>query len=761
MTGLQTDNRFQSPLRLDSARTTPSRPSSPQVSRCFARDATIVLVGSRGSGKRSLGFIGATHLGRRLITEDHYFEEVTGTSRKEFLSQYGNQEFAKRNVEVLRRMLHDNPSNCIIECGMGSLAREAQATLREYSKTHPVIHILRNPSRIRRLLKLSEVDAKRLEHADSLHHSCSNFEYYNLNDLSCERQLSETSQDRASPNYSSGLKDAKQDFSDFLDFITGLKVEKSTFESPFSLTAVPPEFRPYTYALTIRLSDLIQGNVDLSQLDPGGDAVELLIDVWVSNMLNFIDKQVAQIRRKTGLPVLYHIDEVISDREESTVTLLHHGLRLAVDYLVIPLGLRDDCIRQILQARGQTKIIGHLFEKQPGSAGWQSSSRVEIYQRAVWVGCDIVRIIQIATSKKDNDDVRFFTDRIDALLESHPPVIAYNVGTLGTTSLVSNKIFTPVTHQAIKSRPKAAYDSHITSQEAMQALFQTAIFDPLHFYIFGATVSHSPSPIMHNGAYRVRGMHHDFQIRQAFSLDELHLLSQDPHFGGAGISQPFKVTIISHLHAQSHHSRAIGAVNTILPLRALPDGSPQFLLNQANLRNRAGPVCAWYGDNTDWIGIFNCLRRNLSPRNAVQPSRTTGLVIGAGGMARAAIYAMIQLGCRKIFIFNRTVENAERVAQHFNSWAGALSETGNVVSVLRSRDDPWPVEYNPPTLMVSCVPAQKVGSKPAANFEMPLQWLGSPSGGVIMEVCNPFCSRTKYHLRVPFRIDQTITNTYI
>jgi hypothetical protein len=49
--------------------------------RDFRSDASIVLIGCRGSGKRSLGFIGATHLGRRLITEDHYFLESTGISR--------------------------------------------------------------------------------------------------------------------------------------------------------------------------------------------------------------------------------------------------------------------------------------------------------------------------------------------------------------------------------------------------------------------------------------------------------------------------------------------------------------------------------------------------------------------------------------------------------------------------------------------------------------------------------------------------------
>jgi 3-dehydroquinate dehydratase type I len=737
MIGPQADSRFQNVGKLGSDRSTPSRsvtPSSPQVSRNFARNATIVLVGTRGSGKRSLGFIGATHLGRRLITEDHYFEEVTGISRKEFLSRYGNKDFQKKNVEVIHRMLYDNRANCIIECGMGSLAREAQTLLREYSKTHPVIHVLRNPDRIRQLLKLSESDSKRLEHADRAHHSCSNFEYYNLHDPSSDTQSADTPHDRASPNYSSGLKDAKQDFSKFLDFITGLGAEKSSFESPFSLTAVPPEYRPYTYALSVRLSDLVNGNVDFSQLDPGGDAFELRIDVWIANMLSFVDKQVAQIRRITGLPVIFHVEESISANEDSILILLHHGLRLGVDYLAVSLGLQDESIRQLVQAKGGTKIIGHWFVKEPVSSGWKDSSRFEIFRRASWLSCDIARIVQVALSKKDNDDLRVFVDTISTICEPHPILIAYNLGTLGTTSLVSNKTFTPVTHHAIKGKNKAPNDSLITSQEAMQALFQTSVYDPLHFYIFGITMAYSPSPMMHNAAYRVRGMHHDFQIQEASSLDDLHQLSKDPHFGGAAIGQPFKVAIMAHLHAQSHHSRAIGAINTILPLRALPDGSPGFLLNQANLRNCAGTVCAWYGDNTDWIGISACLRRNLSPRNAVQPSKTTGLVIGAGGMARAAIYAMIQLGCRKIFIFNRTVENAENVAQHFNSWAGSLSDTGSVVRVLKSRDEPWPEEYQPPTMMVSCVPAQRLGSRPAADFQMPIQWLGSPSGGVILEV---------------------------
>jgi shikimate 5-dehydrogenase len=246
---------------------------------------------------------------------------------------------------------------------------------------------------------------------------------------------------------------------------------------------------------------------------------------------------------------------------------------------------------------------------------------------------------------------------------------------------------------------------------------------------------------MHTAAYQVCGMSNDFQSLQVSSLDDIHQLCQDANFGGAAITQPFKVQILSRIAARSYHAKAIGAANTLLPLRMLShhkplDGSTQSLLRHANQRSRAGPIYAYYGDNTDFIGIMTCLKRNMSPRNVIQPSKTTGLVIGAGGMARAAIYAMIQLGCRKIFIFNRTVENAEAVARHFNSWASGLSRDGEIVRVLRSMNEEWPATVRQPTMIVSCVPARSVGDQAPANFEMPMQWLRSPTGGVVIEVSN-------------------------
>jgi shikimate 5-dehydrogenase len=278
-----------------------------------------------------------------------------------------------------------------------------------------------------------------------------------------------------------------------------------------------------------------------------------------------------------------------------------------------------------------------------------------------------------------------------------------------------------------------------TAAEAMEALYKNSVLDPLHFYHLGASVFYSLSPAMHSAAYRACGMSNDFQSLQVFSLEDIHRLCQASNFGGAAITQPFKVEVLSLVAARSCHARAIGAANTLLPLRmlpdnGLPDNSTESLLHQAKKRNTAGEVCAYYGDNTDFIGILNCLRRNMTPRNVVLPSKTTGLVIGAGGMARAAIYAMIQLGCRKIFLYNRTIENADKVASHFNSWAGGLSSDGQIVRVLGSKQVAWPSGFQFPTMVISCVPGISVGADAPANFEMPIQWLGSSTGGVIVDV---------------------------
>ncbi|PYH68407.1 repressor protein [Aspergillus vadensis CBS 113365] len=712
--------------------------------RRFDPDASLVLVGIRGCGKRSLGFVAATALKRRFITEDHYFKEVTGHTRHEYLKRYGSQEFQQRDVEVLKSMLDNHRSRCVIECGLGSLTRPVQEHLRHYSATNPIVYIVRDMDRIQSLLGLEEQSVKLLAEGDPLHRTCSNFEFYNVEDhSSIASQTDEGSPDRRCVDYSFKLKEAKEDFTRFVRFVTGTDVGHTSYDSPFVLLETPPELRSFTHAIFVRSSDLAEGNVKLQELESGGDAIELCVDRWSAGLTATLSKQVALLRRNARTPIIISIDKSSTGiaRDDLSATkvnnlyfaIVEHALRLAVEYLAVDLSQERSRVEEAIRTRGNTKIIGQRIFEPSAPETWESEECLALYSEAEKLGCQLVRFLRVAASREDNAAVAKFTNKIHALPGEHPPVIAYNIGRLGRTSQVFNSILTSVTHPAIERSSDNERDPQITSRDAVQALFQSYVLDPLQFFILGGNVAYSLSPAMHNAAFRHCGMSHTYTIPDSPSLAIMDRLGRDSHFGGSSVVQPWRVQLSHKLAAKSRHVEAIGAINTIVPLRAGPDGSMYPLQEQASRRNQAGPVLGWYGENTDWVGIMNCINRNLSPRNAISPSKTTGLVIGAGGMARAAVYAMLRLGCRKIFIYNRTLSRAESVAGHFNSWAASQVDSTEVVYVLKSLKDEWPEDACPPCMIASCVPADRDRDEPPANFEMPMQWLGSPTGGVVLE----------------------------
>jgi shikimate 5-dehydrogenase/shikimate kinase len=758
----------------------------PKNERVFEPNASIVLVGCRGAGKRTLGFMGALHLRRRLVTEDHYFEKVTGLSRGQYLSRHGRESFARQNIHVFKSMLDANRSGCIIECGMSSFSEEAQDALREYSRTHPVVYVHREKEQIARLMDAA--DAQQLLEADGKHRTCSNLEYYNLYDASTPASASGSPSGTSTPISGrqpgpSKLLGVREDFGRFLDIITGRGATKAWLESPFSVAAIPPEFRSYSYALRLRLSYLMDMDLEWEDFEARGDCVELIIDHWPDNLFDIIARQVALIRRKLGVPIIYHVEEYPrgerrrppEEKDAMDIELLELGLRLAVDYISVDLQRSEALVQRVLKHRGRSKVIGNYWYMGLGALAWQDKQQIENYKAAQALGCDIVRMVRFCANDSPVEYLEDFKKRLhQAIPDPKPPLVAYDFSVLGVRTPLQTRILGPVKHPDMENERDhlATVSNHA---HAIELLFRQFLLDPLHFYVLGSHVSYSLSPAMHSAAYDFSYMPHTFQAVPCSTLDSLNQICSSDAFGGACLTAPFKVAIMPHLKVKSHHATAIGAVNVLLPLR----GKTSAILDHANSRNKAGPAREFFGDNTDWSSILTCLRRAISPRNYVQPSRTTGLVIGAGGMARAAIYALYQLGCRNVFVWNRTGERAREIAGHFNRWAA--SQGGNqvamvngsvvgsppgvngvgvvreVVRVIESLSDPWPAGFQLPTMVISCVPATSVDGNPPADFVMPLDWLRSPTGGVVVEVCSAprhfpsiprlvssICSRTQY-----------------
>jgi shikimate 5-dehydrogenase len=68
------------------------------------------------------------------------------------------------------------------------------------------------------------------------------------------------------------------------------------------------------------------------------------------------------------------------------------------------------------------------------------------------------------------------------------------------------------------------------------------------------------------------------------------------------------------------------------------------------------------GDNTDWSGLHSIIAR-YAAKTERQPK--SGLVIGAGGASRAALFAMHKAGLEDIYLVNRTLATAEKVKDDF------------------------------------------------------------------------------------------------
>jgi pentafunctional AROM polypeptide len=181
---------------------------------------------------------------------------------------------------------------------------------------------------------------------------------------------------------------------------------------------------------------------------------------------------------------------------------------------------------------------------------------------------------------------------------------------------------------------------------------------------------------LHNTAFKALGLPHVYDILETSDVGEdIKATIVSPNFGGASVTIPLKIKMIPLLDKLSPAAEAIGAVNTIIPITTDTSGSHRIL----------------YGDNTDWRGICECIRSRL-PCSGSLPA---ALVIGAGGTARAAVYALQALGAQHIYLFNRTQSKAQELADSFpNTKVDIIEELGK-----------WPDGGPSPNVIISTLPA--------------------------------------------------------
>lgn len=162
------------------------------------------------------------------------------------------------------------------------------------------------------------------------------------------------------------------------------------------------------------------------------------------------------------------------------------------------------------------------------------------------------------------------------------------------------------------------------------------------FGVIGNPIGHSLSPLIHNTvaqeinrdlvytAFKVSSEGMEGAIKGAYELG----------VAGLNVTVPHKKAIIPCLCGLDKTAEAVGAVNTI-----------KYSEN------------GYVGFNTDMIGVYYALKDK-----GVTVENKAVLILGAGGAANACVAMAAANGATKIYVANRTVENAVKLCSHIKNY---------------------------------------------------------------------------------------------
>jgi len=198
--------------------------------------------------------------------------------------------------------------------------------------------------------------------------------------------------------------------------------------------------------------------------------------------------------------------------------------------------------------------------------------------------------------------------------------------------------------------------------------------------LIGNKLKHSISPQFQQAAFDYLGLDIRYEVWDT-AKDELPNVVEgirDAAKLGANVTIPYKEAVLPLLDDVDSDARRIGAVNTIV--------------------NRGGKLI---GYNTDSSGFLRALREDggFSPRNK------RAVLLGAGGVARAVGFALVDAGVKSLVILNRTQARGEALA-----WDLKVSDTE--VVALSWKDGKTLTALTECGLLVNCT---SVGMKDSAG----------------------------------------------
>lgn len=253
-----------------------------------------------------------------------------------------------------------------------------------------------------------------------------------------------------------------------------------------------------------------------------------------------------------------------------------------------------------------------------------------ILRRMSRVPASAYKIVTMAKKPSDNG-------RLLSLVrtQTRTPLIVMAMGAVGFPSRVLSPVFGGMFTYAARASGSGTAPGQVSAHVLrhlyrLEKLARTAKI----YGVIADPVAHSISPNVHNRAFQARrldGVYLPFLVEPRRLKDFFELATQLP-LAGFSVTIPHKEKVIRHLDVVAPLARRIGAVNTVW--------------------RKAGK---WRGTNTDVDGVVIPLGKH------VRLAKSSVLVVGSGGAARGAAFALADQGA-KVTITGRDEDRAQILA---------------------------------------------------------------------------------------------------
>jgi 3-dehydroquinate dehydratase / shikimate dehydrogenase len=270
----------------------------------------------------------------------------------------------------------------------------------------------------------------------------------------------------------------------------------------------------------------------------------------------------------------------------------------------------------------------------------------EILDRLASTDADILKIAAYAHDAVDGIPIWNLLKRVESYKINRPRLIPIAMGEAGKwTRILGLAHGTYLTYASLEKGSETA-EGQVSAKDLREVYRARELDLETRVYgVIGNPVSSSRSPYFQNAAFVESGMNAVFLPFQVKNLGEFIRRMVAPatrevelNFAGFAVTMPHKLAIIPYLHHLDETARAVGAVNTV----KIVDGRLE-------------------GYNTDVQGFIEPLKDCL-----VELRGCSAAVIGAGGAARACVYALKREGA-DVTVFARDERKAATLAEEFGA----------------------------------------------------------------------------------------------